>query len=198
MRFNLIKSIVFICLLAMLNACGIGRYHSLNLVRPDKNTSATLVKPKHKTNKVKIEYNSDSAITQVTKENILTKSANTVSEKTEISTIPFLKKSLKNTTKVKIGLKKKGVFNLVENKIPFSKNNKNIKHYKEQNKWKPNYDYDPFAFDFEIFLIILLLSFFIIGLLTLPFNVVVGLWIIGVVLAIIFLIAVIKRLSSTI
>lgn len=35
MHFNSIKSIVLICLLAILNACGIGRYHSLNLVKGD-------------------------------------------------------------------------------------------------------------------------------------------------------------------
>lgn len=35
MKFNVTKSIVFICLLAMLNACGIGRYHYLHLVKGD-------------------------------------------------------------------------------------------------------------------------------------------------------------------
>ncbi len=194
MNFNAIKSIVFICLLLLLNACGIGRYHSLNLVRPDKNTSATLVKPKHKINKVTDVTNVDSAIALINEEDGLTKTANNFSEKTEISTIPFLKKSSTNAKKVKIELKEKVVFNLLSNKIGFS----DVKHYKGQNKWKPNYDFDPFAFDFEILLIILLLSSFIVGLFTLPFNIVVGLWIIGVVLAIVFLIAVIKRLTSMI
>lgn len=194
MRFNSIKSIVFICLLVLLNACRIGHYHHLNLVRPDKNTTTSLVKPKLKTNKVTEITKVDLAIAQINEEDGLNKTANIVSEKTETSIIPFLKKSSTSTKKVKIRLKEKVVFNLLENKIPFSKNNKDIKNYKEQNKWKPNYD--PFAFDFEIFLLILLLSSFIIGLLILPFNVIVGLWIIGVVLAIVFLIAVIKRLTS--
>lgn len=123
MYFNAIKSIVFICLLLLLNACGIGRYHSLNLVRPDKNTSATLVKPKHKTNKVKIEYNSDSAIAQINEEDGLTKTANNFSKKTEISTIPFIKKSPTKATKVKIGLKEKVALKFLKNESQKNKNN---------------------------------------------------------------------------
>ncbi len=117
MHFNLTKSIVFICLLILLNACVIGRYHSLNLVSPDKNTSATLVKPKHKTKKVEIEYNSDSAIAQINEEDGLTETANIVSEKTETLIIPFLRKSSINAKKGKIGLKEKMVLSLLNSKI---------------------------------------------------------------------------------
>jgi hypothetical protein len=126
MNFNLKKSIVFICLLAMLNACGIGHYHSLNLVRPDKNTSATLVKPKHKTKKIAELIKVDSAIAQTTEEDGLTKTANIVSEKTETLIIPFLKKSSTSTKKVKIGLKEKVVLSLLNSKFERLKGNHNL------------------------------------------------------------------------
>lgn len=123
MYFNAIKSIVFICLLAMLNACGIGRYHSLNLVRPDKKTSITLVSSKHKTNKVTEVIKEDSAIAQINEESGLIKTANIVSERKETLIIPFLKKPSQNAKKVKVGLKEKVVMKILKNKSQQNKKN---------------------------------------------------------------------------
>ncbi len=117
MHFNFTISIIFICLLVILNACGIGHYHNLNLVRPDKKTSTTLVKPKHKTNKVTEVIKEDSAIAQINEESGLIKTANIVSERKETLIIPFLKKPSTKATKVKIGLKEKLVLCLLNNKV---------------------------------------------------------------------------------
>jgi hypothetical protein len=117
MHFNAIKSIISICLLLLLNACGIGRYHSLNLVRPDKNMTNALVKPKHKTNKVTKVISIDSAIAQINEEDGLAETTNTVSEKKETLIVPFLKKSSTSTKKGKIGLKEKMVLSLLNSKI---------------------------------------------------------------------------------
>ncbi|MFA9215004.1 MAG: hypothetical protein ACEQSR_14385 [Candidatus Methylacidiphilales bacterium] len=181
MNFNLIKSIVFVCLLLLLNSCGIGRYHSLNLVRPDKKTTTALVKPKHMDKIVTEVFKVDSSIVEITKENASIKTANTISEKKETLTIPFLEKPSQNAKKVKVRLKEKSVETSFKISKIIAKSNK------EQNKWKPNFNIGDFYF--EIFILILLLSSFVIGLLVLPFNFVVGLWMIGVPLAIVLLIA---------
>ncbi len=111
------KIIIFFCLLLLLNACGIGRYHSLNLVRPDKNTSTTLVKPKHKTKKVTEIISADSVIAQITEEDGLTKTINTISERTDNLVIAFLKKPSQQAKKVKLGMKEKMMLTLLKNKF---------------------------------------------------------------------------------
>ncbi len=126
MNTNPLKPIIFLCLMVLLNACGIGHYHHLNLVRPDKKNSIALVKPKHKTNKVTETIIEDSTTFETTKENDLTNTSNAISEKTETLANAFLKKPSHNAKKIKIGLKEKVMLTLLKNnvgnRINFKKN----------------------------------------------------------------------------
>ncbi len=116
MHFNSIKSIVSLCLIILINACGIGHYHNLNLVRPDKTTTA-LLKSKYKTNKVTETIIEDSATFETTKENDLTNTSNAISGKTKTLAIAFLKKHSHIAKKIKIGLKEKVKLTLLKNKV---------------------------------------------------------------------------------
>ncbi len=163
MYFNAIKSIVFICLLVMLNACGIGRYHSLNLVRPDKNTSATLVKSKLKTSNVTEVIKADSVIAQIKEEDGLTEKANIVFEKRANNLETTL---IKKTTKY--NEKEKSLKKYIKFKHSINRFSSKIESLP-----KPNH-----GFNYLLFFISLFCATIIVGLIVLFFNLQLGLWLI--------------------
>jgi hypothetical protein len=121
MKSNGFQLVISFCFLVLLNACGIGHYHHLNLVRPDKNTTTALVKPKQKIKKVTETIKVDTAILVTTAESVLTKTVNKVSEKTENLAIALLKKPSQHAKKTKIGLKEKLVQSFFKTKNDFLK-----------------------------------------------------------------------------